>query len=131
MFDGSPSEYIWEDADGTIHIFQQAEGGEQGDAMMPLLYALGQHSALESIASQLQPDEHIFAFLDDIYVVAQPGRIAVIYQLIKLELWQNARIRIHTGKTKCWNKIGAIPKNLADLCPNAWKQVATFLGKTE
>ena len=51
MFYGQPSLYIWED--------DQAEGGEQGDALMPLLFALGQHSALASVQEGLTPDQDI------------------------------------------------------------------------
>ena len=51
MFYGASSEYLWEDSCGTVHRIPQGEGGEQGDALMPLLFALGQHSALEE-ASQ-------------------------------------------------------------------------------
>ena len=43
-----PSEYLWEDDDGEVHKIAQGEGGEQGDPMMPLLYSLGQHRALEA-----------------------------------------------------------------------------------
>ena len=43
----------------------QGEGGEQGDALMPLLFAVGQHQALEAAHRQLQNNESIFAFLDD------------------------------------------------------------------
>ena len=42
MFFGKPSTYIWENEDGIAHIIEQGEGGEQGDPLMPLLFALGQ-----------------------------------------------------------------------------------------
>ena len=42
LFYGRPSEYLWEDASGEVHKIPQGEGGEQGDAMMPLLFSLGQ-----------------------------------------------------------------------------------------
>ena len=38
-----------------MHSIHQGEGGEQGDALMPLLFSLG------------------FAFLDDIYVLCPPA----------------------------------------------------------
>ena len=37
MFYGAPSQYLWEDDSGTVHTIDQGEGGEQGDALMPLL----------------------------------------------------------------------------------------------
>ena len=39
LFYGRPSEYLWEDASGEVHKIPQGEGR---DAMMPLLFSLGQ-----------------------------------------------------------------------------------------
>ena len=50
LFYGQRSKYLWENDLGEIHTISQGEGGEQGDAMMPLLYSLGQHRALEDVA---------------------------------------------------------------------------------
>ena len=41
MFCGRPSAYLWEDVEGTVHTINQGEGGQQGDALMPLLFSLG------------------------------------------------------------------------------------------
>ena len=49
-FYGRPSTYLWEDELGVVHDIQQGEGGEQGDALMPMLFRLGQHLALVAIA---------------------------------------------------------------------------------
>ena len=57
-FYGQPSRYVWED--------DQGEGEEQGDALMPLLFSLGQHAALEAVRAHLLPRERLFAFLDDV-----------------------------------------------------------------
>ena len=46
LFYGGPSSYLWKDALGRVHTIVQGEGGEQGDALMPLLFSLGQHKAL-------------------------------------------------------------------------------------
>ena len=71
--------------------------------MMPLLFSLGQHSALEAIQRRL------FVFLDDIYVVSNPGRVGPIYQVLEVELRRRAGIHIHTGKTQVWNAAGVRP----------------------
>ena len=42
MFCSSPSQYLWEDQEGEVHTIDQGEGREQGDPLMPLLFALGQ-----------------------------------------------------------------------------------------
>ena len=47
----------------------QGEGREQGDVLMPVPYSLGQHGALQSVASHLLPGKRLFAFLDDVYVL--------------------------------------------------------------
>ena len=72
LFNGSPSEYLWEDATGTVHTIPQGEGGEQGDPLMPLLFSVGQHSSLEAVGAQLRRGEHLLAFLDDIHMVTRP-----------------------------------------------------------
>ena len=40
QFYGAPSTYLWEDSEGGEHEILQGEGGEQGDALMPALFAL-------------------------------------------------------------------------------------------
>ena len=118
---GQPSSYLWEDDAQQTNTIRQAEGGEQGDALMPLLFALGQHKALEAIRARLQPDERPFAFLDDLYVVAQPERIVEIYAILEQELWARARIRINAGKTQVWNRAGVAPAGVASLGQGAWR----------
>ena len=74
------------------------EGGEQGDPLMPALFALGQHAALVAIQNHLLPTERLLAFLDDLHVVAAPHRIAAIHHRVETELWEHARIRINQGE---------------------------------
>ena len=100
MFYGAPSGYLWEDDFGQVHTISQGEGGEQGDALMPLLFALGQHGALETTARTLRAGEFMFAFLDDINFVTAPNRVGAIYATLQEALWAHARIAIHLGKTK-------------------------------
>ena len=74
QFYGRPSKYLWEDDCAVVHEITQGEGGEQGDPLMPALYALGQHRAIVAVQATLLPSEKLFAFLDDIWVVANPRR---------------------------------------------------------
>ena len=53
------------------------------------------HSALNAVAEEVRPSEMLLAFLDDIYVVCAPNRVATIYALLQL----HARIRLKLGKT--------------------------------
>ena len=73
-FCGSPSTYMWEDEMGVSQDIPQGEGGEH--PLMPMLFALGQHGALLAIQERLLEGERVFAFLDDIYVVCMPERVA-------------------------------------------------------
>ena len=88
MFYGTASTYLWEDDEGTTHKIVQGEGGEQGNAMMSLLFSLGQHPALEEVEAQLLPGEFLFAYLDDINVINTNA------------LWRVAGIRIHQSKKR-------------------------------
>ena len=106
---GSPSSYIWQDEHGVSHTIVQGEGGEQGDPLMPMLFALGVHAALCAIQSHLQADERVFAYLDDIFLVTTPARVGVLFGVVEAELWRCSRIRVHQGKTQVWNRSGVRP----------------------
>ena len=58
--------------------------------------------------SQL-PGEHLFAFLDDIYMLTMPERVGAVYAIAEEMLCMPAQIRIHGGKTKVWNRTGERP----------------------
>ena len=51
-----PSSYGWFDEEGRRRIVTQAEGGEQGDPLTPLLFSIGIQSALE-VARSLERGE--------------------------------------------------------------------------
>ena len=112
---GRPSCYLWEDELGEIHDIQQGEGGEQGDALMPMLFSLGLREALVAVARQPTADEELFAFLDDIYVICSPERVGDIHFLLQQELWRHSRISLHLGKTQVWNRAGFEPPACAEL----------------
>ena len=82
QFYGGPSSFLWDDASGTTHDIAQGEG----DPLMPALYSLAQHGALEAIARRLLPTERLFAFLDDLYIVCQPERVVDVYNIVDVEL---------------------------------------------
>ena len=66
LFYGDVSEYLWSDDGDVTHRVRQGEGGEQGDALMPALYALAQHPGLQAVVERLEPGERLYAFLDDV-----------------------------------------------------------------
>ena len=99
LFHSTPSAYLWEDDEGEVHTVLQGEGGEQGDALMPLLFCVGQHSTLQAVQHSSRPTERLLAFLDDLYVVSKPDRVGAIYSIVQESLWGHAGIRVHGGKT--------------------------------
>ena len=70
----APRALICYDADGKLHEIVQAEGGEQGDPLMPAVFALGQHGSLLQAPSSLEPGGDLLPFLDDVYVTC-PSRL--------------------------------------------------------
>ena len=98
------SSYTWFDEKGERHVVNQAEGGEQGDPLMPLLFSIGMQGALEHHAGQLQEGEDVFAFLDDVYILCEPHRVHTLHTLLEAALWSVAGIRLHQGKTRAWNR---------------------------
>ena len=48
---------------------------------MPGLFALAAHPALAAVQAQLNPDEAVFAFLDDIYMASLAPLVGVCARL--------------------------------------------------
>ena len=89
--------------EGTVHEIQQGEGGEQGDPL-PVLFAMGQHQALEVVQDSLQPTETLMAFFHDVCVLSNPDRISDVEGSVERKLWNHARIQVNHGKTQVWNR---------------------------
>ena len=98
-------------------MIPQGEGGEQGDPLMPALFSLGQHAALEAIAAELLPTERLCAFLDDIYVLCRPERVKTVYGIVARHLYTYTGIQLNQGKTKVYNSGGYKPAGVDDLQP--------------
>ena len=54
---------------------------EQGDPLMPLLFALGKHAA----------DDRLMAFLEDVYVVTFPDTLRDGHGSVQQESWTHSR----------------------------------------
>ena len=91
---------------------------------MPLLFSIGIQGALEKVADALTPDEQIYAFLDDVYIVCQPDRVRFLFDLLAESINVATQVlRWHTlpqpGNTRfstcsassCWSAC-------ASLCPS-------------
>ena len=70
--------------------------------------------------AQMVEGECLFAFLDDVYVVAQPARIRVLYNLLGAKLMEGAGIQLHESKTRTWNRGGLCPDEMQQLVPAVW-----------
>ena len=70
----------------------KAKGVSRG-TLMPLLYSLGQHAALEAMHARFHPGEKLFAYLDDVWPVSQPKRA-------RCTLWLNTNFG-PTPRSKC------------------------------
>ena len=87
---------------------------------MPLLFSLAIHNALEEVRGQMQEEELLFAFLDDIYIVSSPAGTRIIYNLLQTFLRRMAGIQQHEGKTRVWNRAGVCPPDVAELGDEVW-----------
>ena len=90
--------------DGATHENIQEAAGEQGCPLMPALCALAQHDALVSTAGKPRPNERLFAFLGDLYVLSSPTRAATASQTVA------QKVETHAGAK-------SQPKAVASLVP--------------
>ena len=115
MFYSTPSTYLWEDELGVTQSIPQGEGEEQGDPLMPMVFALGHHHALVQTQARLGNTEKVMAFLDDIVIsTPEPDRVTEAHTIVAEELWSHARIQVHFGKTQVWNRGGIEPEGMED-----------------
>eukprot|EP00854_Cymbomonas_tetramitiformis_P004989 gene4989-biopygen4955 len=75
----------WRGADGTFHRISSAEGAQQGDPLGPFFMAAPLQPVLQA-ALRAHPDMYIIAYLDDIHILGEPGRVWAAYDTIVLLL---------------------------------------------
>ncbi len=118
---GSQSRFLWHDAQGEELIIEQGQGGEQGCPLMPALYALAQHDALAEASGNLLPSEHLFSFLDDLYVVTCRVRAAEAFKEVAGLVEEHAGVKSNFGKLRAWCRGGGpAPPDLTDISAEAW-----------
>ena len=82
----------------------QAEGGEQGDPLMPLMFSIGMQGALEEVTAALERGEQLCAFLDDVFLLCRPDRVTTLFKgCFRGSLERVAGTQLHHGKSKGWN----------------------------
>ena len=65
----------------------------------------------------LRDGEAVFAFLDDVYIVASPERVRELHAAVEEARWTHARVQLNRAKTRIWNAAGAEPADIRDLQP--------------
>ena len=118
---GVPSQFKWTNDEGKVYTIPQGDGGEQGDALMPALFCLALHSALEQIKADLPAGAEVIAYLDDIYVVCDPADVANVYDVIRATLRRTCHIDVNIGKLAAWSKnTNPCPPGLRARGATAW-----------
>jgi len=112
------SVYLW-CAGEHSHRISQSEGGEQGDPLMPALFSVALAPALHDLQRELRPSEQVLAYLDDVYILASPDRVALLYRRLEELIWQRARLRLNASKTRVWNAAGVLPDAVPQLAPDS------------
>ena len=122
LFYGQPSVYCWWDDSGTCRDICQAEGCEQGDALAPALFSLGQHDGLERAAAELRPGEELLAYLDDLYVITSSARAKPVLDVVATRVEEHCGIASKVGKTRVYNTTGGpAPCGVAELGEEVWR----------
>ena len=87
-----------------------------------MLYALGQHHALEVAAAQLLPDEILAAYLDDVYIICQPDRARPAFDIVSRAIERHAGVAANSGKTRVFTRAGGpAPPGVETLGPDMWR----------
>ena len=98
QFYAEPS-YFKTDDYGVTYSIHQGEGGEQADTLMPMLYSSGQHGLRNRSRTLGKTIEHLFACLDDLYVICSPERVDPPSSRSSLKRWRTTR-----GSKSIWAK---------------------------
>ena len=70
---------------------------------MPAFFVLARHDALVQADGNLLPSEHIFAFLDDLYITTTASRAAEATSTVTTPVERHAGVRSHLGKLRMWS----------------------------
>eukprot|EP00973_Karenia_brevis_P010705 1450647-Karenia_brevis.AAC.1 len=62
------------------------------------------HEALAEVQSKLASDSLIFAYFDDVYVIAEPARVKEVCDMLSRALKDRAGISLNEAKTRTWNR---------------------------
>ena len=63
--------------------------------------------ALEEIQARLHPEDMVYAYLDDVYVLTRPERARQAHDVVAEVLQRVCHIEVNKGKLQAWNASGA------------------------
>ena len=127
---GRPSSYTWYDDAGEQRTVTQAEGGEQGDPLMPLLFSIGIQGVLGKKSPRIWwMASSCVRSWDDVYLLCEPTRVEPLFKVLEESMLRIAGIQLHQGKTRAWNPAGVAPDNIAEIGEAVWQpEGITVLG---
>ena len=92
-----------------VHRISHAEGGEQGDPLVPVVFSLGIAPALSALQHELREGEHAVAYLDDICLLCQPDRVVPLYQRLENYFGNMPASASKQPKLECGMKLALHP----------------------
>ena len=116
---------FWGDETGTSQDIPQGEGGEQGDTLMPLLFALGlpPPRSGESCCRARRSSRSLMTCTSSVH----HHRVLEVHRILEEELRSHAQISLHHGKTQVWKRSGVPPRGIDMCCRLARGRIAAAM----
>ncbi|CAE7675483.1 unnamed protein product [Symbiodinium necroappetens] len=86
---------------------------------MPAIFSVALAPALHDLLREPSSTEQVLAYFDDVYILASPDRVALLYGRLEDLIWQRARLRLNASKTRVWNAAGVLPDAVPQLAPDS------------
>ena len=81
---------------------------------MPAIFSVALAPALHDLQREPSPTEQVLAYFDDVYILASPDRVALLYRRLADLIWQRARLRLNASTTRVWNAADVVPQLAPD-----------------
>ena len=92
------SGFHWTDDNGQAHTTLQADGGEQGNALMPALFCLALPPAMVQISEAWPEGASAAPYLDDIYIFCEREDVVNLLGSVQEILSRVCHIDVSIGK---------------------------------